>query len=109
MSSEHSEQDEHEARTRINQRRSRELEEDSARLRDHMLTTAESVRRSHERVADVMERLADAGAAEHAPRRRQLAERSREFADDEARQIAGMKNRKSGERDEASRGDDPQR
>jgi hypothetical protein len=82
---------EHEARTRDAQRWSRELVAERLRLHRRLLETAESVRRSHEHTAEMMERLAETGPAEHASRRRRAAAWSRGLAEEEARQIAKLK------------------
>ena len=83
------------ARTREAQDRSRELEQINWQLHDHVLETAESVRRSYEQTAETMENLADTGLARDAERRRRAAERSRHFAEEEARQIAELRGRDS--------------
>jgi predicted transcriptional regulator len=98
-----SEHEENEARAREAQRRSRELDEERSQLHDRVIETAESVRRSHERTAETLDNLADSGPSEHAPRRREAAEKSRAFAEEEARQIAELKDRNS---DEATHGSD---
>lgn len=87
-SSERARQD---ARTKDAQRRSQELKDERSRLHDQVIATAESVRRSHERTAETMEKLADTGPAEHATRRREAAEHSRRLAEEEARQIATLR------------------
>lgn len=81
------------------QQHSRELEAERARLHEQVIDTAEQVRRTHEQVADTLDRLADHGG-EHAPRRRDVATRSRRMAEEETRQIAELdgRRRRSGAR-----------
>jgi predicted transcriptional regulator len=88
-----------ETRMKDAQRRSRELEQEGSQLHDRLVETAESVRRSHEQTAETMQNLADTGAAEHVARRREAAERSRRFAEEEARQLAELAGRDVRERD----------
>lgn len=95
------------ARTKDAQRRSQELAEESAHLHDRLLETAELVRRSHEQTAEMMEHLAAAGTGEQATRRRRMAERSRRFAEEEARHIAELSKRPSREPNHGGAGDRP--
>jgi len=102
-----SEQDEFAARTKDARRRTQELAEDSARLHDRVLETAELVRRSHEQTAETMEHLAAAGTGEQATRRRKVAEQSRRFAEEEAGHIAGLMKRGSREPDRSGADNHP--
>ena len=91
------EQDDFAARAKDAQRRAQELAGESAHLHDRVLQTAELVRRSHEQTAKTLEYLAAAGPAEHATRRRQMAERSHRFAEEEAGHITRLTKRSSHE------------
>jgi hypothetical protein len=90
------------ARIKAAQRRSQELDQDRSRLHDRLLETAESVRRSHEQTAETMDKLANTGGPEHATRRREAAERSRRFAEEEARQVAELRGQDSGEQNQGT-------
>jgi hypothetical protein len=61
------------------------------------VTLAQSAKQTHEQVAATMDRLAECGGP-HAQRRRQLAERSRRFAEMEAQHIAAWATRQAVQR-----------
>lgn len=88
--SEPSEQNELDRRAKDVLRRTQELEDDRTRLHDRLLEIAESVRRSHEQTAEMLDALADTGLAEHVTRRRHAAEEARRLAEQEARHIAEL-------------------
>jgi hypothetical protein len=104
--SEPGEQAERESIAQHARSRTDHLEQEAARLHREMLEIAESVRRSHEKTAETMEKLAATGSAEYTARRRQAAEFSRRLAKQEASQIAALKSRGSREPGRGS-GDQP--